>query len=165
MTTHHPREFPIILMTGTPGTGKSTHAQYLASASSTADVKFEHINVSELVKEKGFHEGWDEEWKTWIMDEDKVGPARGSMAGEVVGQQAWRDFLLVVRVDHHPARPRNLSDTRLTPPLLLLTAPGLPRNHPQPYFGPGTYRFHHRPPLPLPLPRTMDRPRRGIHLP
>ena len=88
MTTHHPREFPIILMTGTPGPGKSTHAQYLASASSTADVKFEHINVSELVKEKGFHEGWDEEWKTWIMDEDKVGPARevnGGRGGRSTG--------------------------------------------------------------------------------
>jgi adenylate kinase len=72
MTTHHPREFPIILMTGTPGTGKSTHAQYLASVTSTSECKFEHINVSELVKEKGFHEGWDEEWKSWVMDEDKV---------------------------------------------------------------------------------------------
>ena len=88
MTTHHPRTHPIILLTGTPGTGKSTHAQLIAAASSSSSsssgpggqgegeeeegCEFEHINVSELVKEKGFHEGWDEEWSSWILDEDKV---------------------------------------------------------------------------------------------
>jgi adenylate kinase len=71
MTTHHPRNHPVILMTGTPGTGKSTHAQLLASSSSSG-TEFVHINVSDLVKEKGFHEEWDEEWKTWVIDEDKV---------------------------------------------------------------------------------------------
>jgi adenylate kinase len=89
MTTHHPRTHPIILLTGTPGTGKSTHAQLIAAASSSSSssssrpggtgaeeedegCEFEHINVSELVKEKGFHEGWDEEWSSWVLDEDKV---------------------------------------------------------------------------------------------
>jgi broad-specificity NMP kinase len=24
------------------------------------------------VKEKGFHEGWDEEWQSWIVDEDRL---------------------------------------------------------------------------------------------
>lgn len=71
MTTHHPREYPVLLLTGTPGTGKTTHSQLLASSSSS--IPLVHINVSDLVKEKGFHEGWDEEWQTWIMDEDKVG--------------------------------------------------------------------------------------------
>lgn len=107
MTTHHPRQFPVILITGerhlpcspchllvayitsyivsslslflflsiytyypgTPGTGKTTHAQMLAS---TSAFPFKHINVSELVTEKGFHEGLDEEWNSYTLDEDKV---------------------------------------------------------------------------------------------
>lgn len=73
MTTHHPRVHPVILLTGTPGTGKTTHAALLASTSSSPMV---HINVSDLVKEKGFHEGWDEEYQSWIVDEDKVSHPR-----------------------------------------------------------------------------------------
>ena len=63
------RTRPNILITGTPGTGKSTHAQLLVQAS---PVPLQHINVSELVKEKGLHEGFDNEWNTYIVDEDKV---------------------------------------------------------------------------------------------
>ena len=60
---------PNILITGTPGTGKSTHAQLLVQSS---PVPLQHINVSDLVKEKGLHEGFDQEWDTYIVDEDKV---------------------------------------------------------------------------------------------
>jgi adenylate kinase len=70
MTTHHARKFPVILLTGTPGSGKSTHAQLLAATSS---IPLKHLNVGELVKEHGLHEGWDEEWKSWTVDEDRVG--------------------------------------------------------------------------------------------
>ncbi len=31
-----------------------------------------HLNVGEIVKEEGLHEGWDEEWGCWIVDEDRV---------------------------------------------------------------------------------------------
>lgn len=24
------------------------------------------------MKEKGFHEGWDEEWQSWTVDEDRL---------------------------------------------------------------------------------------------
>ncbi|CAE6524370.1 unnamed protein product [Rhizoctonia solani] len=65
-----PRKYPIIVITGTPGTGKSTHAELVASQSS---VPLKHINVGDLVKEKGLHEGFDEEWQSYIVDEDKVG--------------------------------------------------------------------------------------------
>lgn len=64
-----PRKYPIIVITGTPGTGKSTHGQLVVEQSS---VKLKHINVGELVKEKGLHEGFDEEWQSYIVDEDKV---------------------------------------------------------------------------------------------
>lgn len=60
---------PVILITGTPGTGKSTHAQLLAQLS---PVPLRHINVGDLVKEKDLHEGYDEEWQSYVVDEDKV---------------------------------------------------------------------------------------------
>ncbi|KAJ9093475.1 hypothetical protein QFC19_008334 [Naganishia cerealis] len=89
MTTHHPRQFPVILMTGkatrlplpflcpliplsttgTPGTGKSTTAALLASSSS---IPLVHLNISDIVKENSFHEGWDEEWNSWTLDEDRL---------------------------------------------------------------------------------------------
>jgi len=63
------RSSPIIVITGTPGTGKTTHAQLLAEHS---PVPLQHINISELVKERGLHEGFDEEWQSYVVDEDKV---------------------------------------------------------------------------------------------
>lgn len=64
-----PRTSPIIVITGTPGTGKTTHAELLAVDS---PVPLRHINVSELVKEKALHDGFDEEWQSYVVDEDKV---------------------------------------------------------------------------------------------
>ena len=32
----------------------------------------QHINVGELVKEKDLHEGYDDEWQSYIVDDDKV---------------------------------------------------------------------------------------------
>ena len=63
------RSSPVIIITGTPGTGKSTHAQLLAEES---PVPLRHVNVGELVKEKDLHEGYDEEWQSYTVDEDKV---------------------------------------------------------------------------------------------
>ena len=70
MSTEGPsRTSPVIVITGTPGTGKSTHAQLLAEES---PVPLRHINVGELVKEKVLHEGYDDEWQSYTVDEDKV---------------------------------------------------------------------------------------------
>ena len=63
------RTSPVILITGTPGTGKTTHAQLLAQISPEP---LKYINVGDLVKEKGLHEGFDEEWQSYIVDDDKV---------------------------------------------------------------------------------------------
>ncbi|OWT35419.1 hypothetical protein AYX14_03554 [Cryptococcus neoformans] len=74
MTTHHPRTLPIVLITGTPGTGKTLHSQLLVSELSEADspIPMKHLNIGDIVKEHGFHEGWDEEWKCWIVDEERL---------------------------------------------------------------------------------------------
>lgn len=60
---------PVIVITGTPGTGKSTHAQLLVNES---PIPLRHINVGDWVKEKGLYEEYDEEWQSYTVDEDKV---------------------------------------------------------------------------------------------
>lgn len=60
---------PVIVITGTPGTGKSTHAELLVQES---PVPLRHINVSEFVKEKELYENLDAEWDSYIVDEDKA---------------------------------------------------------------------------------------------
>lgn len=70
------RRLPNIVVTGTPGTGKSTTAASLLEAlqaSELADEAWEHVNVGDLVKEKGYHNGYDEEWQSYDVDEDRVG--------------------------------------------------------------------------------------------
>lgn len=69
MTTHHPRRFPIILVTGTPGTGKTLHSSLLAAES---DVPLTHLNIGDIVKLHGLHEGWDDEWQSYTVDEDRL---------------------------------------------------------------------------------------------
>lgn len=69
MSQDEDRASPVIVVTGTPGTGKSTTAQMLVDAS---PMQLKHINVGDLVKEKGLHEGFDQEWQSYMVDEDKV---------------------------------------------------------------------------------------------
>ena len=61
------RKDPNIVITGTPGVGKTTHAEQLARATG-----LKHVSVNQIVKDEGFHEGKDEETGSWIVDEDKV---------------------------------------------------------------------------------------------
>lgn len=61
---------PVIVITGTPGTGKSTHAQLLVEE---AALPLRHINVGEWVKEKELYEEFDQEWESYTVDEDRVG--------------------------------------------------------------------------------------------
>lgn len=61
------RQRPNILITGTPGTGKTTTATALAEA-----VQLRHINIGDLVKVKNLHDGWDDELDCYIINEDLV---------------------------------------------------------------------------------------------
>lgn len=60
----------------TPGTGKTTHATQLLEAlqalPSDGDRSWEHVNVGDFVKDRGCHSGYNEEWQSWDVDEDKV---------------------------------------------------------------------------------------------
>eukprot|EP00002_Diphylleia_rotans_P023823 TRINITY_DN4693_c0_g2_i3.p1 TRINITY_DN4693_c0_g2~~TRINITY_DN4693_c0_g2_i3.p1 ORF type:complete len:183 (+),score=44.44 TRINITY_DN4693_c0_g2_i3:64-612(+) len=58
---------PNILITGTPGTGKTTLSEEVSRLTS-----MRHVNISQLVKEKQLYEEYDAEFDTYIIDEDKV---------------------------------------------------------------------------------------------
>lgn len=58
---------PNILITGTPGTGKSTLGTELAER-----CNLNYINVGELAKANSLYEGWDDDYNCPILDEDKV---------------------------------------------------------------------------------------------
>jgi adenylate kinase len=65
MTT---RTSPNIIITGTPGVGKTTHCESLAERTG-----LRHISVNQVVKDKECHEGWSDEFHSFMVDEDKVG--------------------------------------------------------------------------------------------
>ncbi|KAK9844114.1 hypothetical protein WJX81_004783 [Elliptochloris bilobata] len=99
------RLLPNILITGTPGTGKTTTAELIAEQTG-----LRHINVGELVKSQQLHCGWDEEHDCLILDEDKVcGALEDLMAegGVVVDHhgcdffpERWFDLVIVLQTDN-----------------------------------------------------------------
>lgn len=58
---------PNILVTGTPGVGKTTLCKRIAS-----EANMKHLNIAELIKEKELHSEWDDEMDCSIYDEDKL---------------------------------------------------------------------------------------------
>ena len=90
MTTHHTRQHPIILITGkyrpsdiqlssdlltptgTPGTGKTLHSTLLSADASSSSSPVTHLNIGDIVKDKGFYEGYDQVWQSYTVDEDRL---------------------------------------------------------------------------------------------
>lgn len=58
---------PNIIVTGTPGVGKTIHCEALAQTTG-----LRHLSINHVVKDRGCHDGWDENFQSWIVDEDKV---------------------------------------------------------------------------------------------
>lgn len=67
MAQDRKRQRPNILITGTPGTGKTTTSSALADAT-----QLRHVAIGDLVKEKSLHDGWDDELQCYIINEDLV---------------------------------------------------------------------------------------------
>ncbi|TVU39455.1 hypothetical protein EJB05_12875, partial [Eragrostis curvula] len=61
------RTRPNVLMTGTPGTGKTTTCSLLAESAG-----LRHVNIGDLVREKNLHDGWDEDLQCHVINEDLV---------------------------------------------------------------------------------------------
>ncbi|TFL06661.1 P-loop containing nucleoside triphosphate hydrolase protein [Pterulicium gracile] len=101
------RTSPVIIITGTPGTGKSSHAHLLAEESS---IPLQHINVGDFVKEKGLYDNFDEEWQSYNVDEDQLLDeleplvAKGGVILDwhscEVFPERWADLVVVLRCDH-----------------------------------------------------------------
>ncbi|KAL8376383.1 hypothetical protein RB595_007459 [Gaeumannomyces hyphopodioides] len=98
------RTLPNIIVTGTPGVGKTTHCEVLAQRTG-----LKHLSVNQVVKDKQCHEGWDDEYQSWIVDEDKLLDAiedEAKAGGCIIDWHAcdlfpksWIDLVVVLRVD------------------------------------------------------------------
>ena len=58
---------PNIIITGTPGVGKTSHCELLAQ-----NTALKHMSINQVVKERNCYEEWDEVYQSYIVDEDKV---------------------------------------------------------------------------------------------
>mmetsp|Transcript_47275 Transcript_47275/g.115128 ORF Transcript_47275/g.115128 Transcript_47275/m.115128 type:complete len:178 (+) Transcript_47275:102-635(+) len=108
------RSRPNVLVTGTPGTGKTTTAERVAAGLAG----FRHHNVGQLVKEKGLHGGKHEdvELDTFVLDEDKVCDELEDLmeeGGNVVDfhtcdffPERWFDLVVVLRTENDLLYPR-----------------------------------------------------------
>lgn len=61
------RTSPNVVITGTPGVGKTVHCEQLAQ-----ETGLEHLSINKVAKERECHEGFDRELQSYIVDEDKV---------------------------------------------------------------------------------------------
>ncbi|EAZ63323.2 putative nucleotide kinase/nuclear protein involved oxidative stress response [Scheffersomyces stipitis CBS 6054] len=69
------RFIPNIIITGTPGCGKTSHSESLLSVlndKAEDSRKFQHFSVSDIAKERKCIESYDEKLDTSVVDEDKL---------------------------------------------------------------------------------------------
>ncbi|GJP37850.1 hypothetical protein CLOM_g23888 [Closterium sp. NIES-68] len=96
---------PNVLITGTPGTGKTSTSQLVAEATG-----LRHVNVGDVVRQKELHEGWDDVYDCFVLDEDKLlDELEESMGagGMVVDHHScdffperWFDLVVVLQTDN-----------------------------------------------------------------
>jgi broad-specificity NMP kinase len=61
------RAAPNVIITGTPGVGKTVHCEQLAQ-----EIGLKHLSVNQVAKDRDCYEEYDEERKSWVVDDDKV---------------------------------------------------------------------------------------------
>ncbi|KAF2417994.1 P-loop containing nucleoside triphosphate hydrolase protein [Tothia fuscella] len=98
------RKSPNIIVTGTPGVGKTSHAELLAEKTG-----LQHLAINKVAEEQNCYDGRDEELQTWIVDEDKLLDALEAevpAGGYILDWHAcdlfpksWIDLVVVLRCD------------------------------------------------------------------
>jgi adenylate kinase len=99
---------PNILITGTPGCGKTTTATMISDRCS-----LKHLEVSSLIKSKGYHGGRDDTFDTLVLDEESEEKLLDEMeielqdGGVVVDfhgsdlfPERWFDLVICLRTDN-----------------------------------------------------------------
>lgn len=61
------RESPNVIITGTPGVGKTVHCGQLAQ-----ETGLRHLSINRIAKEHDCFESFDQKLESWVVDEDKV---------------------------------------------------------------------------------------------
>ncbi|OJJ41296.1 hypothetical protein ASPWEDRAFT_732084 [Aspergillus wentii DTO 134E9] len=61
------RTFPNVIITGTPGVGKTVHCEQLAQ-----ETGLRHLSINQVAKDRHCYETYDQELETWVVDEDKL---------------------------------------------------------------------------------------------
>lgn len=61
------RTSPNVIITGTPGVGKTVHCEQLAQ-----DTGLRHLSINQVAKDRDCFESYDDELGSWVIDEDKV---------------------------------------------------------------------------------------------
>ncbi len=85
------RQYPNIIITGTPGVGKTTTCTSLISLaqSSTPSIPLKHLSINDLVKSRSCHEGYNSELQTYIVDEDKLMDEVEKEISDGEGEGGW----------------------------------------------------------------------------
>ncbi|OMJ18821.1 Adenylate kinase isoenzyme 6-like protein [Smittium culicis] len=98
------RTKPNVLITGTPGTGKSTTSEMAAEL-----IEYKYINVGELIKTHKLHDGYNDEFDTYWLNIDKVVDHLEDIVADggcIVDYHScdffperWFDLIIVLRAD------------------------------------------------------------------
>ncbi|KAK3609201.1 hypothetical protein CHS0354_003181 [Potamilus streckersoni] len=96
---------PNVLITGTPGTGKTTLGAELAQRTG-----LNYINVGDLAKQEELYDGWDAQYQCPILNEDRVIDELEDTVnpgGNIVDYhgcdffpERWFDIVFVLRTDN-----------------------------------------------------------------
>ena len=86
------RKYPNIIITGTPGVGKTTTAQQLveiSKSSSERRIPLKHLSINKIAKEQNLYESYDEELQTHVIDEEKLLDHLESLTEDGDGEGGW----------------------------------------------------------------------------
>ena len=73
MDSQNNRKYPNILISGTPGVGKTSFTTLLQSRiSDEKNYQMKNINLGEIVNEKKLYKNWNKEFNVPEFDEDMV---------------------------------------------------------------------------------------------